>query len=640
MPDFLLPIQQSLELLLLEKQHEYDFFKNFIQKLSLKDRREKGFTWFPLQVMRSGFTFGDRAFVVVERTTHLEDSHQFREGKLVNLFTFNKNAYRPERAGVVDFVHGHQIKIIFNSKDLPDWLNNGNVGMDLMFDERTYLEMEKALRTVLAAHGNRAAELRDIFLGLQQPTSHPISSDHYAEIPRLNTSQNLAVQQVLASKDVAVIHGPPGTGKTTTIVQAIKRMKEQESTVLVASASNAAVDLLTEKLAEQGVNVVRIGNISRIDEAVVRQTLEDILARHPETKNVKKIRIQAAEYRLMAGQYKRKFGLAEIEQRDHLKKEARELSSWANQLEDKIIDEVLDGAEVIACTLVGAAHTSLAKRRFRTVVIDEASQALEPATWIPILKSSRVVLVGDPYQLPPTVKCIEAQRRGFGMTLIERCIKNFSSVSILTVQYRMNEMIMGFSNEQFYGGLLRADETVKNHVLAYSNDETPLVFIDTAGCGFEEKTNEDGKSRYNEGEYLIFREHLLQLMDKYGVSPLPDIALITPYKAQITYMRKEIANDPILKLLPIETDTIDSFQGQEADIVYISLVRSNNKSEIGFLSDYRRMNVALTRAKKKMVVIGDTATIGGNPFYANFLAYCDKHGAYRSAWELMATSTE
>jgi ATP-dependent RNA/DNA helicase IGHMBP2 len=632
------PIQQSLALLLLEKQHEYDFFKNFIQKLSLRERREKGYTWYPLQIVRSGYTFGDRAFIVVERTTNLEDAHQFREGKLVNLFTFNKNAFRPERAGVIDFVHKNQVKIILNSKGVPDWLNNGSVGMDLMFDERTYVEMEKALRTVLTAHGNRAAELRDIFLGIQPPTFYPISAENEIKIPQLNASQNRAVNEVLASTDVAVIHGPPGTGKTTTIVQAIKRMKDHENTVLVTSASNAAVDLLTEKLAEQGVNVVRIGNISRIDESVVRQTLEDILARHPDTKAIKKMRIQATEYRNLAGQYKRKFGLAEIEQRDKLKKEAYEMSAWANQLEDKLIEEILDGAEVIACTLVGAAHPSLNKRRFRTVVIDEASQALEPATWIPILKSSRVVLVGDPYQLPPTVKCIEAQRGGFGMTLIERCIKNFSHVSLLTVQYRMNEMIMGFSNERFYGGMLQADETVKNHILPYSNDETPLVFIDTAGCGFEEKVNQDGKSRYNEGEYLIFREHLLQLMDKYGVAPLPEIALITPYKEQITYMRREISQDPILKTLSIDTDTIDAFQGQEADIVYISLVRSNTKNEIGFLSDYRRMNVALTRARKKLVVIGDTATIGGNPFYANFLAYCDKHNAYRSAWEFMATS--
>ena len=276
----------------------------------------------------------------------------------------------------------------------------------------------------------------------------------------------------------------------------------------------------------------------------------------------------------------------------------------------------------------------LERCKFRTVVIDEAAQALEPASWIPITRASRVILAGDPFQLPPTVQSREAQKRGLSITLIEKLLERLPQVNLLNVQYRMNELIMGFSNRKFYQNALRADESVRSHRLEPAVGE-PLLFIDTAGCGFEEKVHAKYQSRFNPEEFLILREHLCLLAAAHSAQGLPSIAIISPYREQVLHIQKYIDEDNLLQAMPLSVNTIDGFQGQERDVVYISLVRSNTKSEIGFLSDYRRMNVAMTRARKQLVVVGDSATIGNDHFYAAFLDYCETAGGYQTAWEYM-----
>ena len=627
-------IEELEKLLQLEKEADLEEFKSMIQKLPLKERQAKGFSWYPVRLVKKGYTFGDRAFILLEKENNLDTSHHFRSGKVVNLFTLQTAAKKPERSGVIHYVDKNRMKIILNSKDLPEWIGLGLLGVDLLFDETTYLEMEKALAALKTAKKGRIAELRAILLGLQTPLFNPDATA--IDIETLNPSQNSAVKDILAARDVSIIHGPPGTGKTTTLVQAIKILSQQEATLLVTAPSNTAVDLLTERIAATGLSVTRIGNISRVDEQVIRHTLELKLSEHPENKNIKKIKIQAAQARRKAQQYKRRFGYEEKQERRQLFQEAKELSQWANQLEDRIIDQILDSSNVITATLVGAAHKLLANRKFKTVIIDEAAQALEPATWIPILKSSRVVLAGDPYQLPPTVKSAKAQKGGFSQTLIEKLLASFSTANLLNVQYRMHEQIMGFSNQQFYNNQLQAAETVRYHTLDVSN-HAPVLFIDTAGCGFEEKLEEKYKSRYNPEEFLILREHLLSLIHLHieAEAPFPETAIISPYREQVIHMKQAAEEEAILEQLPIIINTIDGFQGQERDLVYISLVRSNAKREIGFLKDYRRMNVAMTRARKQLIVIGDSSTIGDDRFYSEFLNYCETHGTYQSAWEYM-----
>jgi superfamily I DNA and/or RNA helicase len=621
------------EVVQLEKQEDFEQHRQKILQLPLHKRVAEGYSWYPVVVSKSGYAIGDRAFVIVERTGE-EKPDQFRAGKMVSLFTQQPEVRHPEKNGVIQFVNRNRMKIILNSSDLPDWLGLGQIGVNLMFDERTYLEMDKALVQVMKAKDNRLAELRDVIFGKQAALFEPIP--HTFSIPSLNESQNAAVNQIVAARDVAVIHGPPGTGKTTTLVQAIKMLVQTESTVLVTAPSNTAVDVLTERLAEADLNVVRIGNISRVDESILSHTLDWQISNHPDSKHIKKVKIEAAELRRQAKRFKRNFGPEERRERGQMFRQAGELNAWARQLEDRLLDHILSSAQVITCTLVGAANEVLQKRHFRTVLIDEAAQALEPACWIPITKASRVVLAGDPFQLPPTVKSRAAEKEGLNITLIEKCLQRLAHTSLLKVQYRMNELIMGYSNQRFYDGELQAAESVKDHRLPIE-DNHPLVFIDTAGCGFDEKLQLAYLSRYNPEEFLILREHLYAMIKSFQEleEELPGIAIISPYREQVKFIDSAITEDADLAELPLTINTIDGFQGQESDVVYISLVRSNAKGEIGFLKDYRRMNVAMTRARQQLIVIGDSATIGNDQFYLDFLEYCEKQGEYRTAWEFM-----
>ncbi|MCC6413360.1 MAG: AAA family ATPase [Saprospiraceae bacterium] len=652
--------KRLLELLRQEKDEDLKQFLAQVRQQPLPERVEQGFAWYPLQVVNTGFALGEKAFVVVERTTRFNEPHQLRAGQTVNFFTRAEHADQPEKQGIINYVERNRMKIVLHSRDVPDWINMGHLGVEQLFDERSYAEMETAIKLVTSAKGDRTAELRDILLGLRQPAfepAPPFDDEAAGWVSSLNTSQQQAVANILSARDVAVVHGPPGTGKTTTLVAAIRLLCRREHQVLVTAPSNTAADLLTERLAGAGLSVVRVGNVSRVDEHVMSHTLDAILARHPESKNIKKVRIEAAECRRQAGRFKRTFGYEERREREHLRQQAKELDAWATTLEHRLTDEVLEGAQAITCTLVGANHPVLQRRRFRTCVIDEAAQALEPATWIPILKSSKVVLAGDPFQLPPTVKSMEAMRGGLGHTLIERCLQLFPhSVDLLNVQYRMHRAIMGFSNKYFYDGALQAHGDVRERRLLVMEEGgevavffDPVVFIDTAGTGFEEKTKTSkGKhgSKYNPDEALLLREHLLKLLEKFAPDQRPSIGILSPYREQVNVLEDTLRDDPELAPLlaggkqqqtpgSISVQTIDGFQGQERDVIYLSLVRSNAKNDIGFLSDYRRMNVAMTRARMLLVVIGDSATIGNNAFYAEFLEYCAGEGLYQSAWEYM-----
>jgi ATP-dependent RNA/DNA helicase IGHMBP2 len=691
--------QNLRQLLRQEKEADHRAFLELVRSKPLSDRVEHGYTWYPLQVVNTGFALSEKAFIMVERSTRLNAPHQLRAGQPVSLFSLAPDTDEPEKQGVINFVERNRMKITLNARDVPDWINAGQLGVDMLFDDRSYHEMNRALEKVITAKGDRLAELRDIMTSRQNSSgewkttpskvftpstirrSAPVgvyepdfkvkkgldlSTDDSGldtagrALRGLNPSQQMAVEAILYNPDVAIIHGPPGTGKTTTLVAAIKALAQTEQTVLVTAPSNTAADLLTERLASQGLQVVRVGNVSRVDESVLQHTVDALLAAHPEAKNIKKVKIAAADFRRQAGRFKRNFDAEDRRERTHLKQQARELDAWARTLEDRIVDEILSSAQAITCTLVGAAHPLLEKRRFRTCVIDEAAQALEPACWIAIAKCNRVVLAGDPFQLPPTVKNADAARQGLSTTLIERCLKTLPDyVNLLTVQYRMHRIIMGFPNHYFYAGELVADDSVAGHQLSTPDinpAEASVTFIDTAGCGFEERVQENpgalhrNLSKFNAEEAMLVRAHLLPLLRRYSdtaasgelqnvdLSPtLPSIGVLSPYREQVNKLEEIFREDSVLAPLmssgTITISTIDGFQGQERDVIYISLVRSNNKHEIGFLQDYRRMNVAMTRARMVLVVIGDSETIGHNKFYQEFLDYCSEHGAYRTAWE-------
>jgi len=626
-------LKQLLQLLQYEKEEEIQQFEQLLQKLTLKQRVQKGACWYPVEVTSSGWSLGEHPYIEVERTRRLNKPHKFRSGQVVSVFSEKFTDDDLEMKGVIYYIKKQTMKIIFYGTDLPRWVMAGKIGVQLHFDERSYIEMENAVQRVLKAKDNRLAELREVLLGHTPPRFDP--SHHHFDIPQLNRSQNKAVQNILSAEDVAMVHGPPGTGKTTTIVAAVQQLVKRESPLLVCAPSNAATDLLTDRIAEKGLHVIRIGNISRVDDSLIEHTMEGILQVLPEMQEVKALKIESAKLRRKAGKYKRNFGQEERAERRQTYREAREIMQQARMLEDYIIDKTLRNADVICCTLVGAMNRYIEKMKFHTVIIDEAAQALEPATWIPIGKAEKVIFAGDPYQLPPTVKSNKAAKEGLAITLLEKGVERIESVNLLDTQYRMHHKIMGFSNQVFYGNKLKAADAVVDWQLFLSDGtpSPPLEFIDTAGCGYEEKRNEESRSYFNPQEYFILRQHLDHLLVTLG-EQRPAIGIISPYREQVIYMQDAIETD--FDHFPdanIVVDTIDAFQGQECDIIYITMVRCNEDGKIGFLKDTRRMNVAMTRAKKKLIIIGDSATLANFGFYNDFLAYCEKQGHYGSAWE-------
>lgn len=630
---------QTLELIKLERQADLEQYRQKILLRSLQQRTKEGSTWYPVSLKRDYIGTGERPTIEVERTNHLEQPHSFQSGKVVSVFS--NASGKPEKEhinGVVNYVRDNTMVITLNGDDVPDWIGDGLLGVDVMFDEMSYREMEFTLKEVIKAEDNRVAELKNILLGsaraLAEPRKIPIES-----IDILNDSQKGALTKVLESKDVAFIHGPPGTGKTTTLVQAIRQTIKDERQVLVCAPSNAAVDLLVDKLSDQGLQALRIGHPARVTEQSLSKTLDYRISAHPNYKELRNLRKRMEQLRGLAFKYKRKFGYHEKEQRRKLMQEVKLLKTDADLLEFYIINDLLQNMEAICCTLVGSSHPVLRGKKFKTVFIDEAGQALEPAAWIPLLKSDRVIFAGDHQQLPPTIKSVDAARKGLSRTLFEKGIANQPhQVSMLQVQYRMHQKIMEFSSQYFYGDKLVAHESVRSQLLR--PNQLPVSFIDTAGCGYNEKQDPETLSRMNREEAALLIQQVEVLAEDISTNAWLDekitLGIITPYSAQVDQLHKLAEASPILEPLYryITINTVDAFQGQERDVIAISFVRSNDKGEVGFLSDIRRTNVAMTRARKKLIMIGDSATLSAHPFYMEVLDYVQKEGFYKSAFEL------
>lgn len=625
------------ENLKIEYQEDKAQYKSLTENHSISEKRAAGLVWYPISIRGQELDRAEYLTVEVEKHNNNESGDQMRGGMPALLFS-NHDKENDKIEGQIKFVNGNRLKISIKDDELPEWTRDGKLGVELLFDDKSYDEMFGALKTaekIVSKEENSAQkQLIEILIGEKSP-SFKSEIINYSN-PNLNESQNQAIINILNSNELVIVHGPPGTGKTTTIVQAIKALSENNpKPILVVAPSNTAVDLLTEKLDSAGVNVIRIGNPTRVSEKLLSLTLDGKIQNHPYIKDSKKLKKQAAEYKNMAHKYKRHFGKAERDQRKALFDEAHKILKEVEKGEHYIIEDLFSKVQVITATLVGSNHYSIEKLNYQAVVIDEAGQALEPACWIPILKADKLILAGDHCQLPPTIKSHEAAKAGLEKTLFEKCIElQPNSVSLLDTQYRMNEAIMGYSSKVFYENKLLAHESVKNHNIF--EKDISVEFIDTAGCSFEEKV--EGTSSTNSDEANLLIKYLGNYLNNNEIQNKHSIAIISPYKKQV-----DILKDNISQLLNYEqyksnisVNTIDSFQGQERDIVCISLVRSNTKNEIGFLSDIRRMNVAMTRARKKLIVIGDSATLSSSIFYKVFIEYVEEKNGYKSAWEIIS----
>jgi len=629
--------KKLLDLLKTERQEDERLYREMTERSSVTARRADGLCWYPIAIRGTEISRGDYLTVEVERTTNQDIVHQLRFGAPAVLFSnHDPKSHRAE--GTITYQGGNRLKITLRTDELPEWGRDGKLGIDLLFDDNSYDEMQNALKLAPTINEKTPeGRLIQTLTGQRPPSFHNDLPSF--PLPSLNASQQAAVHKIIGANELAIVHGPPGTGKTTTLVQAIKALLKQEhQKILVVAPSNTAVDLLSEKLTDEGLNVLRVGNPARVSERLMSLTLDSKMAAHSSMKEIKRLKKQASEYKNMAHKYKRSFGRAEREQRKALFDEAHSIMKSVEHTEQYIIDDLVAKAQVIAATLVGSNHYTVRNLKYHTVVIDEAGQSPEPACWIPILKAQKLVLAGDHFQLPPTVKSEEAARNGLSTTLLEKAVRlHPEAVVLLEEQYRMNEVIMGYSSQVFYDHHLKAHASVAKRVL-FTGDK-PLLFVDTAGCGFDEKP--EGTSTTNPEEGVFLFRHLTQLVTElaahYAVNEFPSIAVISPYKLQVALLKEHLPASPALQPYrdKITINTIDSFQGQERDIVYIGMTRSNADSKIGFLSDIRRMNVAMTRAKKKLVVIGDSATLSQFPFYAGFIEYATGHDAYQSAWELV-----
>jgi len=634
-------------LLKTEQAEDRRLYQELAESTTVAQRREAGLAWFPVAIRDTELGRGDYLTVEVERTSNTDLPHQLRFGAPAALFS-NHDAAVDRVEGTISFQGGNRLKLTLRTDELPDWTRNGKLGIDLLFDDNSYTEMFSALRQADAlAEKREEGRLVRVLTGQEAPEFGAVDRAREGEgivsasAARLNASQQSAVEKILASEDLAIVHGPPGTGKTTTLVQAIVALSARDKgPVLVCAPSNTAVDLLSERLTDAGLNVLRVGNPAKVSEQLQSLTLDSRMAEHVSMREIKRLKKKAAEFRNMAHKYKRSFGPAEREQRKALFDEARKLLNEVERTEQYIIDDILSHAQVVTATLVGANHYTVRSLRYATAVIDEAGQAISPACWIPALKARRLVLAGDHCQLPPTIKAEAAAKgtagAGLELTLMEKLVKRFpESVVLLEEQYRMHAQIMGYSSEHFYEGRLQAHPSVAGHTIF---DGAPaLSFIDTAGCGYDEKTEGTGITNPEEAAFLVrhVRQLVGHLAEYYPPKDFPTLAIISPYRHQVQLLQDLVASAADLKpyMGKIAVNTIDSFQGQERDIVYIGMTRSNADNRIGFLAEIRRMNVAMTRARKRLVVVGDSATLSRLPFYAGLIAYAENHSAYQSAWE-------
>ena len=682
------PIQALLQqrtLLQLEYYTEKEAFRKLTEQMGMQRKVKRGDAWFPLQVGKSFYNSLNQTAIEVFRTSDQDIEHNFEFGRPVMFFMVKKMGknenqgntalQQPENAsdanhkvqnsnlkvqsikyfsftGTVSYVDGDRMVItVPDSAPLLELQQSTDpIGVQLSFDETSYKLMFEALDRVMKAKNNRLAYLRDLFYSHQKAGRFSFEP---MKFPWLNPTQERAVNEVLWAKDVAIVHGPPGTGKTTTLVEAINETLMRESQVLVCAQSNMAVDWISEKLVDRGINVLRIGNPTRVNDKMLGFTYERRFESHPDYPQLWAIRKAIRELRK-----NRKKGSENYHQKmDRLK-------SRAAEIEIRINSELFGEARVIACTLVGSAHRLLEGMKFGTLFIDEAAQALEAACWIPMRRASRVILAGDHCQLPPTVKSIAALRAGLGKTLMERIAENKPEVvTLLKIQYRMNDEIMRFSSDWFYGGKVESAPQIKyRSVLDYDH---PITWIDTSNeenqitiegedapedsastsssvsaanqnsdLNFKEQFVGESFGRINKAEaeltLLTLAEYFTKIGKQRVLSESIDVGIISPYRAQVQYLKKLIKKYEFFKPYRrlISVNTVDGFQGQERDVILISLVRSNDEGQIGFLKDLRRMNVAMTRARMKLIILGNKDTMTKHPFYKKLWEYVEAINNY------------
>lgn len=613
----ILYLQRQYDLLRMEYEYEKEQFKQQTELMGIGRKIKRGMCWYPLNVGRSYYNALNQLVVEVERREDKEIEHLFEYGRPVCFFTqelSGKLNYLNFTA-TVNYVDEDRMVVILPNADALLALQNKEVlGVQLYFDETSYRLMFEALKQVIAAKNNRLAELRDIFHGSQPASSFSFQPMRF---PWLNRTQEEAVNKVLHAKDVAIVHGPPGTGKTTTLVEAIYETLHRENQVLVCAQSNMAVDWISEKLVDRGVSVLRIGNPSRVNDKMLSFTYERRFEAHPDYPQLWSIRKAIREL------YSRSRKGAE---RESVRQKINSLKDRATELEIRINESLFAEARVIACTLVGSANRLLMGQKYGTLFIDEAAQALEPACWIPIRKADRVILAGDHCQLPPTVKCLEALRAGLGDTLMQSIVRNKPGVvSLLKLQYRMNDEIMRFSSDWFYGGMLQSAPEVKYRSIL--DFDTPIEWVNTEGMDCNEEFVGENYGRINKPEAELSVNQLKEYITRIGrtrfLEERIDVGLISPYKAQVQYLRQLLKRDAFFKpFRPLITvNTVDGFQGQERDVILISLVRANEEGQIGFLNDLRRMNVAITRARMKLIILGDASTLTKHAFYKKLYEY-------------------
>lgn len=654
-------LRQIRSLLEMEYGCEKEEYRRQTEVMGLQRKVKRGDAWLPVSVGKSYYNSLNQLAVEVLRTQDKEIEHNFEFGRPVVFFTFKQTRDKLTRdkgradkrqvdgiqadegrgdlqgdisgkgnllvnsslvnsstkflfTGTVSYVDGDRMVVtVADNAPLARLQTEENVGVQLYFDETTYRLMFEALDRVINAKGNRLAYLRDLFASRQKAETFSFDPIRF---PWLNPAQEQAVNNVLRAKDVAIVHGPPGTGKTTTLVEAIYETLRRENQVLVCAQSNMAVDWISERLVDRGVNVLRIGNPTKVNDKMLSFTYERRFADHPDYPQLWSIR--EAIRKLRQNRKRRR------DEGYHQKIER--LKSRATELEIRINAELFGEARVIASTLAGSASRLLVGQKFGTLFIDEAAQALEPACWIAIRRASRVVLAGDHCQLPPTVKSIEALRGGLGTTLMERIVcQKPDVVTLLKTQYRMNEQIMRFSSDWFYGGMVEAAPQIRfRGILDFDN---PMAWIDTADVEGKEEFVGESFGRINRAEAQLTLDTLQEYFTKIGKQRILDeridVGVISPYRAQVQLLRRLIKKKEFFKPYRglISVNTVDGFQGQERDIIVISLVRANADGQIGFLSDLRRMNVAITRARMKLIILGDVQTMTRHPFYKKLYEY-------------------
>ena len=618
----ILQLQQQRLLLEIEYNHEKEEFRRQTETMGVERKVRRGDAWFPVHIGRNYYNSLNQMVVEVERKPGSDIEHNFEPGRPVCFFTMKRdsktgkdNIHYLSFTSTVSFAEQDRMVVALpDSGRIVDLQREDAMGIQLFFDETSYRLMFDALDRVLRANSGRLAALRDIFY-----TKAPASKFSFEPMrfPWLNPSQERAVNEVLWAKDVAVVHGPPGTGKTTTLVEAIYETLRRESQVMVCAQSNMAVDWISEKLVDRGVAVLRIGNPTRVNDKMLSFTYERRFEAHPDYPQLWSIRKAIRELR---SQKKRP---------DSWHQKMDRLKSRATELELRIRQSLFGEARVIACTLTGAANRVLEGEKYSTLFIDEAAQALEAACWIAIRKAGRVIFAGDHCQLPPTVKSIAALKGGLGKTLMERIVEQKPEVvTLLKVQYRMNEQIMRFSSDYFYNGEVETASGITHRsILDY---DLPMMWIDTEDVDGKEEFIGESCGRINRAEADLTLSTLQEYFDKIGKNRILeesiDVGIISPYRAQVQLLRKMIRQKeffrPYRRLISV--NTVDGFQGQERDIILISLVRSNDGGEIGFLRDLRRMNVAITRARMKLIILGNAATMTSHPFYRKLYEFIQK----------------